>query len=72
MTEDIKGTLWKSTNKLRVQMDAAEYKHIVLGLIFLECISDFFTAQQDKIRDMASDFRSDYLNNLRECTLQVH
>ena len=52
MTEDIKTTLWKSADKLRAQMDAAEYKHIVLGLIFLKYISDKFGAQQEKIRQM--------------------
>ena len=52
MTEDIKTTLWKSADKLRAQMDAAEYKHIVLGLIFLKSISDKFGAQQEKIRQM--------------------
>ena len=36
---DFKATLWKSADKLRNQMDAAEYKHIVLGLIFLKYIS---------------------------------
>ena len=60
MTEDIKVTLWKSADKLRAQMDAAEYKHIVLGLIFLKYISDSFTAQQEKIRDMVSDPNSDF------------
>ena len=39
---DFKATLWKSADKLRNQMDAAEYKHIVLGLIFLKYISDTF------------------------------
>ena len=60
MTEDIKTTLWKSAEKLRAQMDAAEYKHIVLGLIFLKYISDKFGAQQEKIRHMVSDSSSDY------------
>ena len=60
MTEDIKITLWKSADKLRAQMDAAEYKHIVLGLIFLKYISDKFGAQQEKIRQMVSDPSSDY------------
>ena len=60
VTEDIKVTLWKSADKLRAQMDAAEYKHIVLGLIFLKYISDSFTAQQEKICEMASDPNSDY------------
>ncbi len=34
--------LWKAADKLRSNMDAAEYKHIVLGLIFLKYISDSF------------------------------
>lgn len=34
--------LWASANKLRGNMDAAEYKHVVLGLIFLKYISDAF------------------------------
>ena len=60
MTEDIKTTLWKSADKLRAQMDAAEYKHIVLGLIFLKYISDKFGAQKEKIKQMVSDPSSDY------------
>ena len=35
--------LWKAADKLRNNMDAAEYKHIVLGLIFLKYISDKFS-----------------------------
>ncbi|MBI5458935.1 class I SAM-dependent DNA methyltransferase [Methanobacterium sp.] len=34
--------LWQSADKLRNNMDAAEYKHVVLGLIFLKYISDAF------------------------------
>ena len=34
--------LWKAADKLRNNMDAAEYKHVVLGLIFLKFISDAF------------------------------
>ena len=33
---------WKMADKLRNNMDAAEYKHVVLGLIFLKYISDAF------------------------------
>lgn len=35
-------TLWAAADKLRSNMDAAEYKHVVLGLIFLKYISDAF------------------------------
>ncbi|MCC6165449.1 MAG: SAM-dependent DNA methyltransferase, partial [Acidobacteria bacterium] len=34
--------LWQMADKLRNNMDAAEYKHVVLGLIFLKYISDAF------------------------------
>ena len=57
---DFKQTLWKMADKLRDQMDAAEYKHIVLGLIFLKYISDTFVKQQDRVREMVSDTSSDY------------
>ena len=56
---DFKTTLWKSADKLRNQMDAAEYKHIVLGLIFLKYISDTFDIQKNKIKKMVSDKKSD-------------
>jgi len=39
---DLEKKLWTSADKLRSNMDAAEYKHVVLGLIFLKYISDTF------------------------------
>ena len=57
---NFKQVLWKAADKLRAQMDAAEYKHIVLGLIFLKYISDTFVKQQDKVKSMVSDPSSDY------------
>ena len=46
MIEDIKKTLWATADKLRANMDAAEYKHIVLGLIFVKYISDTFQTRR--------------------------
>ena len=40
--ESLEKQLWKSADKLRKNIDAAEYKHVVLGLIFLKYISDAF------------------------------
>lgn len=40
--EPLEKKLWQAANKLRKNMDAAEYKHVVLGLIFLKYISDAF------------------------------
>jgi type I restriction enzyme M protein len=41
--------LWLSADKLRNNMDAAEYKHVVLGLIFLKYISDSFEEHRAKL-----------------------
>lgn len=40
--ESVEKTLWKAADKLRKNIDAAEYKHVVLGLVFLKYISDAF------------------------------
>lgn len=42
-------TLWLAADKLRNDMDAAEYKHVVLGLIFLKYISDSFEEHRAKL-----------------------
>src|SRR5689334_1708762 len=42
-------TLWAAADALRNNMDAAEYKHVVLGLIFLKYISDAFEEQHAKL-----------------------
>lgn len=41
--------LWQMADALRGSMDAAEYKHVVLGLIFLKYISDAFEEQHAKL-----------------------
>ena len=41
--------LWKAADKLRSNMDAAEYKHVVLGLIFLKYITDAFNELHNKL-----------------------
>jgi type I restriction enzyme M protein len=45
-----KETLWKSADVLRGQVDAAEYKHVVLGLLFLKYISDSFQSRRDELQ----------------------
>jgi type I restriction enzyme M protein len=42
--------LWQAADKLRSNMDAAEYKHVVLGLIFLKYISDSFNQLHKKLQ----------------------
>ena len=41
--------LWQAADALRNNMDAAEYKHVVLGLIFLKYISDAFEEQHAEL-----------------------
>ena len=47
--EPIDKQLWKAADKLRKNIDAAEYKHIVLGLIILKYISDAFEEMHAKL-----------------------
>jgi len=46
--ESFEASLWQSADKLRKNMDAAEYKHVVLGLVFLKYISDAFEVLHSK------------------------
>jgi len=48
-TESLETQLWKAADKLRKNIDAAEYKHVVLGLIFLRYITDAFEALHTKL-----------------------
>ena len=43
--------LWASDDKLRNNMDAAEYKHVVLGLIFLKHVSDTFMEKHKELME---------------------
>jgi type I restriction enzyme M protein len=60
MIEDIKKTLWATADKLRANMDAAEYKHIVLGLIFVKYISDTFQIRSDELTRRFADTEDEY------------
>ena len=60
MLDDIKKTLWATADKLRANMDAAEYKHIVLGLIFLKYISDTFAAKRQELDARLRDPKDEY------------
>jgi type I restriction-modification system DNA methylase subunit len=60
MIEDIKKTLWATADKLRANMDAAEYEHIVLGLIFVKYISDTFQTRRAELTRKFLDARDDY------------
>jgi type I restriction enzyme M protein len=69
MLDDIKKTLWATADKLRANMDAAEYKHLVLGLIFLKYVSDTFAARRAELTGRFKDEADDYF--LHECDDQM-
>ncbi|MHB8264226.1 MAG: class I SAM-dependent DNA methyltransferase [Acidimicrobiales bacterium] len=49
-------TLWKAADKLRGSMDASEYKHVVLGLVFLKYVDDAFGERRAQLAaDLAAD-----------------
>ncbi len=54
--EPLEKQLWKSADKLRKNIDAAEYKHVVLGLIFLKYISDAFEELYEKLKAGEGEF----------------
>ena len=58
--EGMQKTLWATADKLRANMDAAEYKHIVLGLIFLKYISDSFAGRRAELERKLLDENDDY------------
>ena len=60
MIDTIKKTLWATADKLRANMDAAEYKHLVLGLIFLKYISDTFSAKHAELTQRLADPDDEY------------
>ncbi|WP_333978541.1 class I SAM-dependent DNA methyltransferase [Acinetobacter colistiniresistens] len=54
--EPLEVVLWKTADKLRKNIDAAEYKHVVLGLIFLKYISDTFEAHYNLLVEGEGEF----------------
>lgn len=52
--------LWAAADKLRGNMDAAEYKHVVLGLIFLKYISDAFMEKFNHLAQETANPKSEY------------
>lgn len=53
--------LWKAADKLRANLDAANYKHVVLGLIFLKYVSDAFEERQEQLLEL---FQTNHDDNI--------
>ena len=57
---DLEKKLWTAADKLRSNLDAAVYKHVVLGLIFLKYVSDAFEERQRELRGQFTNPDHDY------------
>jgi type I restriction enzyme M protein len=55
LTTEVLANYWKSANILRKNLDAAEYKHIVLGLVFLKFVTDAFQERRQELQAAFSD-----------------
>lgn len=59
ITVGFEDKLWLAADKLRGSMDSSEYKHVVLGLIFLKYISDSFSEKYDELLKEGAGFEED-------------
>src|SRR5436189_4278327 len=57
---DFEAQLWAAADKMRGHMDASEYKHVCLGLIFLKYISDAFEEKREQLLFGLSDPKSEW------------
>lgn len=58
ITKSMEETLWDSANKLRGTVESSEYKHVVLGLIFLKFASDKF---EERRAELIAEGKEKYL-----------
>ena len=66
-TKSIEETLWDSANKLRGSVESAEYKHVVLGLIFLKFVSDKF---EERRSELIAEGKGKYLEMVEFYTMK--
>ena len=59
LTKSMEESLWDSANKLRGTVESSEYKHVVLGLIFLKFTSDKF---EERRKELIAEGKEKYLD----------
>jgi type I restriction enzyme M protein len=64
--DDLDKKLWNSADRLRSNLDAAVYKHAVLGLIFLKYVSDAFDLRREELEKEFKNPQSDYFLDPRD------
>ena len=65
--KSIEENLWDSANKLRGSIEPSEYKHVVLGLIFLKFVSDKF---EIRYKELIEKGQTSYLDTVEFYTMQ--
>jgi len=63
----IEATLWTAANRLRGKIEPSEYKHVVLGLIFLKFISDKF---EERRQELISEGKNEFLEMVEFYTMK--
>lgn len=58
--KSLEAKLWTAANKLLPSLDAAVYKHVVLGIIFLKYVSDSFETRREELRLAFANPEHDY------------
>ena len=58
--QDLEKKLWTSANKLLPSLDAAVYKHVVLGMVFVKYVSDSFETRRQELMKAFKDPENDY------------
>lgn len=58
--KNLEKKLWNAADKLRATLDASQYKHAVLGLIFVKYVSDAFSMRQDEIKQQLANPDHEY------------
>ena len=61
--KSLEQTLWDAADKMRGNLEAGEYKHVVLGLVFLKFISDAFESRRAFLEAATADETSEYFIN---------
>lgn len=64
---DLEKKLWTAADKLRSTLDASQYKHAVLGLLFVKYVSDAFDIRRQELIEQFKDAEHDYFLNPDDC-----
>lgn len=64
---DLEKKLWTAADKLRSTLDASQYKHAVLGLLFVKYVSDAFDIRRQELIEQFKDTEHDYFLNPDDC-----